>query len=545
VRAQIVAAAQYSMPGQHFSRAAGVAVPLFSLRGASDDGSGTILDLAPFVDWLDSWHQRVVQLLPINEGSPAEASPYNAISAFAVDPTYISLAHVIDIAHSEAARNWRESAPVRRRLQALRRARRRHRPLAYALKLQLLELGFQRFQSDAGSAEREARFEAFCQAQPWWLEDYALFRALKERFNWASWETWPEELRRRDPNALRQAAAREPQRVRFAQYLQWLAAEQWDAMRAHARQHGVLIKGDVPFVCSRDSADVWAHQQLFDLSSSAGAPPDAFSSSGQAWGLPLYNWAEMRRTGYAWWRQRARQACGLYDLFRIDHLVGLYRTYGIPIREGGASGFVPSREDEQLAQGRELLRAILQEAHGEAAVVAEDLGVVPTWVRNSLAELGIPGYKIFCWETSEGSYVDPRRYPTLSLATTGTHDTDTLVAWWEGLGETERLAVVRCLELKDMSPAGSFTLASELHLALLRRLYEAGSVLTILPIQDLFGWPERINTPGTIHRRNWSYRIPTTVEELDRLAPIRERMEILRQIIDVTGRNTAPTDQSK
>lgn len=531
------------MPGQQFSRVAGIAVPLFSLRGASDDGSGTILDLVPFADWLDSWHQRVVQLLPINEASPAEASPYNAISAFAIDPTYISLAQVTDIALSEAARNWRDSPPVRRRLQALRRARRRHRPVAYAVKLHLLELGFQQFQTHAAAGERQARFERFCQAQSWWLEDYALFRALKQRFNWASWETWPAEQRWRDAPALRQAAAKERQRIRFAQYLQWLAAEQWDAMRGHACRRGVLIKGDVPFVCSRDSADVWAHQELFDLSSSAGAPPDAFSSSGQTWGLPLYDWAEMRRAGYAWWRQRARQACGLYDLFRIDHLVGLYRTYGIPTRAGGTSGFMPSREDEQLAQGRDLLRAILQEAHGKAAVVAEDLGVVPAWVRNSLTELGIPGYKIFRWETSQGSYVDPRCYPTLSLATTGSHDTDTVAAWWEGLGETERLAVVRCLELEDVSLAGNSTLAPELHLTLLRRLYEAGSVLTIFPIQDIFGWPDRINTPGTIHRRNWSYRLPATVEELDRAAPIRERMQILRQMIDASGRNTALTDR--
>lgn len=534
------------MSGQCFSRLAGIAVPLFSLRAAGDDGSGTILDLLAFVDWLDRWHQRVVQLLPINEASPGEASPYNAISAFAIDPTYISLSHVADIARSEAAQNWLGSGAAQRRLQGLRRAPRRHRPLTYAVKLQLLDFGFQEFHAHAASGERGARFERFCQAQSWWLEDYALFRALKERFNWASWETWPEELRQRDAYMLRQAAERGAQRMQFARYLQWLAAEQWDEMRAHARQRGVLIKGDVPFVCSRDSADVWAHRELFDLSSSAGAPPDAFSSNGQAWGLPLYDWTELRRTGYEWWRQRARQARALYDLFRIDHLVGLYRTYGIPVREGGTSGFVPSREDEQLAQGRDLLGAVLQEAGGEAGVVAEDLGVVPTWVRNSLTQLGIPGYKILRWETSGGAYVDPRSYPELSVATTGTHDTDTVIVWWEGISETERLAAAHCLHWNKAIPARDSALrwSPELHLALLRRLYEAGSVLTVLPIQDLFGWRQRINTPGTVNRRNWSYRLPATIEELDRMPALREQMENLRRMIDENGRNTAATFRS-
>ena len=140
-------------------------------------------------------------------------------------------------------------------------------------------------------------------------------------------------------------------RIRFAQYLQWLAAEQWAEVRAHARQRGVLIMGDLPFVCSRDSADVWAHQELFDFSSSAGAPPDAFSATGQAWGLPLYNWDALRRSDYEWWRQRIRQARELYDLFRIDHVVGLYRTYAIPVHAGGTAGFVPHDEHEQRDAG--------------------------------------------------------------------------------------------------------------------------------------------------------------------------------------------------
>jgi 4-alpha-glucanotransferase len=263
----------------------------------------------------------------------------------------------------------------------------------------------------------------------------------------------------------------------------------------------------------------------------------------------------MRRSGYGWWRQRARQARELYDLFRVDHLVGVFRTYAIPVTDDGTSGFVPRETEEQLIQGRDLLGALLDEAGGVAGVIAEDLGTVPMWVRESLTQLGIPGYKVFRWETHDGAYIDPRSYPELSVATTGTHDTDTLAVWWEGLSEKERQAALLSLNVVDSGPStlrlgsgqaqdsglstqdSGLPLSPDLHLALLHRLYEAGSVLTILPIQDLFGWSERINTPATINRRNWSYRLPVTIDGLDQTPAIRERMEVLRAMIDQSGRN--------
>ena len=517
-----------------FERAAGVAVPLFSLRGSHDLGSGTILDLIPLIDWLDRWHQRVVQLLPLNEAAPGEASPYSALSVFALDPGYISTAHVAEVVEDEAAREWLDCVPTQRRVRRLRQSRWRHRYGSYRLNLHVLELGFQRFETRT-SHERQTSFAEFCRRHAWWLDDYALFRALRERSQWASWETWPEPLRRREPEALRAATAELQPRIRFAKYLQWIAAEQWQQVRAHARRRGVLIKGDLPFVCGRDSADVWAHPELFDLSSSAGAPPDEFSASGQAWGLPLYHWAEMRRQGYDWWRRRARQGGELYDLFRIDHVIGLYRTYAIPVCEGGTSGFVPADENEQLAQGEALLAAILEETDGSAGVIAEDLGTVPRWARESLAELGIPGYKVLRWEKQARRYRNPRSYPPLSVATSGTHDTETLAAWCEELTEDERAALFQGLDLD--SALG--TQRSELVLALLRRLYEAGSVLTVLPVQDLFGWRERINTPATVARRNWAYRLPVQTEAIDQLPGIRERMELIRAMVDDNDRTAS------
>jgi len=527
--------------GQRFVRAAGVALPLFSLRGADDLGTGSILDLIPFIDWLDRWDQRVVQLLPLNEAGPVEASPYTTLSAFAIDPTFITTSQVADVAGSTAAQRWLRAPQVRRKLRTLRDAPRRDRPRVYAFKLRLLEFGFAEFEAATSRSARARRFEAFCERNARWLNDYALFRAVKERRRWASWETWPEELRRRDAATLAQTAAALRSRIRFAQYLQWIAAEQWETVRAHARQRQVLLKGDLPFVCGPDSADVWAHQELFDLNSSAGAPPDAFSATGQKWGLPLYNWTAMREAGYAWWRQRARQARELYDVFRIDHVIGLYRTFAIPVQKGGISGFTPHDEHTQWEQGRALLGAVLEEADGDAAVIAEDLGTVPDWVRDSLTQLDIPGYKVLRWEKQHDGYIDPRTYPPLSVATTGTHDTDTLAAWWEDLDMDERQTIVRSLDLAAaglQAPDTATPWSVELHLALLRRLYESGSVLTILPIQDLFGWTERINTPATVDESNWTYRLPVPTHGLDDDATIRSRMEALRDLIDQTGRNT-------
>jgi 4-alpha-glucanotransferase len=524
-------------PTQSFARAAGVALPLFSLRGADDVGTGEILDLIPFIDWLQRWQQRVVQLLPINETAPGEASPYNSLSAFAIDPSYISVTRVPEVEHSAAAQEWLRSAEAQQQLDRGRRSTRRRRRTAYAFKLRALALGFEALLRHPAD-ERAQRCEDFRRSNAWWLDDYALFRALKELQRWTSWETWPDALRRRDPAALRQARSALQSRLRFFAYVQWIAAEQWSAVRGHARAQGVWLKGDLSFVCGRDSADVWAHQDLFDLSSSAGAPPDAFSETGQAWGLPLYNWAALRRSGNEWWRQRARQGRALYDLFRIDHVVGLYRTYAIPVRDGGTAGFVPADEHEQLAQGHDLLRAVLQAA-GSAKVIAEDLGTVPDWVRASLTRLGIPGYKVFRWEQRHGEYIDPRSYAALSVATTGTHDTDTLVTWWDGLRVEERVNVLRSLDLQHSALStqhSGLPWTPTLHLGLLRRLYEAGSTLTILPIQDLFGWGERINTPATIDRNNWTYRLPVSTAQLDDVPAIRERMLAVRTMIEQSGR---------
>jgi 4-alpha-glucanotransferase len=523
-------------PSTRRARAAGVVIPVFSLRGPHDTGSGELLDLIDAVSWLAEWHHGVLQILPINETRPDQASPYDASSAFAIDPAYVSASRVVDVAESSAAQAWLQSEAVIRARRAARESPQRQRAASAALQLRLLEFGLEQFRASA-SADRRARFAAFCRRSAWWLDDYALFRALKERFEWASWETWPAPLRDRQSDALRDAVAKSQDRIQFAQYMQWLASEQWETVRAAAERCGVWLEGDLPFVCGRDSADVWAHPELFDPTASAGAPPDDFSPTGQAWGLPLYNWEALREQDYRWWRQRAMQARELYHVVRIDHVVGLYRTFAIPARPGGTSGFVPAEETAQRIQGEELMRALLQEA-GETMVVAEDLGTVPEWVRTSLTQIGVPGYKVLRWEQRQGAYFDPSTYPVLSIATTGTHDTETLATWWQTLAPAERSAVIAVLgeQLEAGARTGPELAWSAVHPALLRCLYAAPSQLTILPIQDLFAWEDRINTPATVGPQNWVYRLPTPLHRLDADPGLRLQLERVRTMIDASGR---------
>ena len=248
------------------------------------------------------------------------------------------------------------------------------------------------------------------------------------------------------PSALAAARARLEWQIRYYAYLQWIADEQWQRARMEASPVGVF--GDFPFMVSGHSADVWARQHEFDLDSSVGTPPDAFSATGQDWGLPAYRWDVVAAGGYAWLRDRARRAAELYDGFRIDHLIGFYRTF--VRRPDGAAGFVPTDEAEQRAQGERLLTVFSESG---ASLIGEDLGTVPDFLRVSLAERGIPGMKVMRWERdwhADGQpFHDVTAYPPVSVATSGTHDTETLAEWWDNADLHERQAVLSLPLMRD------------------------------------------------------------------------------------------------
>ena len=514
-------------------RRAGLLIPLFSCPSTASWGIGDIGDVAPVTAWLAAAGQRVLQLLPLNEMAPGLRSPYSAISAMAIDPVFICVPTVPEFAALGGEASL--SAAERAELDRLRRVPRIEYEGVRRLKQTALKAAFEQF-LDAEwcrDTERARGLKAFLSEHAWWIEDYALFRAIHAREDERPWTEWPEALQRRDPPAIVEARRELAHEVLFCQYLQWLADGQWREARASAG--GVALFGDLPFMVDGDSADVWARQHQFALDASLGAPPDAFSAEGQDWGMPVYCWDVIAAEGFRWLRERARRSTHLYDGYRVDHLVGFYRTYARP-RDGGPGFFTPAAESEQTALGERVL-AVLREQG--AKIIAEDLGTVPDFVRESLARLGVPGFRVFRWERhwhTEGQpFLDPSEYPAASVATSGTHDTEPLVVWWERASEEVRHDVGRLPTIERLTrAAGVENLAAARYEptvrdTLLEGLYASGSDLLLLPIQDAFGWRDRINDPATLDGENWTFRLPWPCDRLDEVPEARERQSALRR----------------
>jgi 4-alpha-glucanotransferase len=512
-------------------RHAGVIAPVFSLRSAADWGVGEIPDVAPFCAWLAAAGQGSLHVLPLLERVPGERSPYGGLSAFAIDPVYVGIDALEDFV---AAGGRRALAPEDRDAIARRRA---DPVIAYdavrALKRRALALAFAEFERAAGRARREA-FEAFAHDEAAWLDDYVLYRAAREEESDLPWPSWTDVgLRGRDPAALAAARARLARPIRFHAWVQWMAHAQWRRTRAAAHETGVAIVGDVPFTVAEDSADVWAHAEEFDVSVAMGAPPDAFNADGQDWALPAFRWDVVRGGGYRWLGDRLRYAARQWDGARLDHVVGYFRGWIRP-RDGSPAGFVPADEDEQRALGEAALAAI--ERAADVVVIAEDLGCVPDFVREAITAHGMPGYRVFRWETDGPVFRDPRRFPACSIATTGTHDTSTLAAWWDDeLDDEMRRQIAALPGFEALASAGP-DFGRDTHAALVNGLYGAGSDTALLLVQDLYAGRERINTPATVGDHNWGYRLPWPVETLAGAAE-RGRAAWLREIARRHGRS--------
>src|SRR5688572_3383148 len=500
------------------SRRAGILVPLFSIPSTRSWGIGEIGDIEPLARWLAAAGQSILQLLPINEMPPQERSPYSALSAMAIDPQFISMAAVEDFAAIGGEASL--EARMREQLDAVRAARAIDYTTVRAVKDHALRGSFAHFRDRewTSGTRRASAFRAFCDEQSWWLDDYALFRALHARHGERRWTEWPAPVRDRDPHALEAARGELADDIMFRRYLQWLAGEQWRAARDRAGT--VSLFGDLPFMVSGDSADVWARQDEFRIDLSVGVPPDAFSDSGQDWGLPAYRWDVFADRDFDWLRHRARRNADLYDGYRVDHLVGFYRTY-FRDRQGEA-GFTPPDEASQLALGERVLRVFMDAG---AEIIAEDLGTVPDFVRASLARLGVPGYKVFRWERDWDEpgqpFRDPASYTPASVATSGTHDTEPMTIWWENASPEEKRAVLVIPSVcQRLGADDRFALAERrdlpdaVHEAVLEALYASGANLLILPIQDVFGWRDRINTPATVSDDNWTWRLPWASDRL-------------------------------
>lgn len=507
------------------TKSSGFLIPLFSIRTEKSLGIGDIGDLYPLIDWAAEHGQRIIQLLPINDTSPTDASPYAAISSFAVNPLYIDISRIDEISKSPSARLLMKEWEADGTIENLKKSKRIDYVAVRAVKMALLADAFSFFwKKDYSKNTKNAKiFNQFIYEEKAWLSDYALFRVMKEEFKGKDWRGWTDSLKKRDLKALALYEEKNLERLTFYKWLQWIFTKQWDEMRTYAHDKGVYLMGDISFYPGVDSAEVWAQPSIFqmnenfDLMATSGAPPDQFSADGQNWGTPLYNWDKMEADDFSWWKRRVEKVCNFFDLYRLDHFRGFESFWKVP------KGKKASEGEWVKAPGEKLLQRLLKISLYERLIIpmAEDLGDISQEVHELRNSLGIAGYKtfIFGWGEGEDSgkasgFRYPEDYAPAFLATTGTHDTPTLSGWWDNLREDEKWALSHYIGLSEPP---TFEVAKE---AILKRLLESKANFVVLPFQDIFGLgeEERINFPGTFGDHNWSWKMPFTVEKLA-LAP--------------------------
>jgi 4-alpha-glucanotransferase len=502
------------------ARASGILLHPTSLPGP---GTGDLGEQAfRFVDWLAAAGQSLWQTLPlvaVNEGG----SPYNALSAFAGNPLLISPAelHLHGLLSEEAA-----AAPDLDD-DAL------DFPAALRWKDDVVRAAYALLADDE---ELRADFRAYRQEEAAWLDDYALFRALREAHEGRSWDDWPAPLRERHPNALEEARHQLFDEIDRHAYGQYLFDVQWSAVRRYAHSHGIRIVGDVPIFVAYDSADVWAHPELFELDEElrptvvSGVPPDYFSATGQRWGNPLYRWDVLEKTGYRWWIDRFRRTLEMVDVVRVDHFRGFESYWEVPADEDTAM-----RGRWMPGPGRRLFDAVRQELGG-LPLVAEDLGIITTEVEALRDDLDLPGMRVLQFAfggDDPGNPHLPRNYVHNAVAYTGTHDNDTVLGWYADADRDAKSAVDE-----------SVGTGSEMHWRMMEAVLRSDAGWAIVPLQDVLGLggQARMNTPG-VAEGNWGWRLRAgalTPELAARLAELVRRTGRAPREEDRAGAAAAP-----
>lgn len=518
----------------HLGKLSGILLPVFSLRSSRDWGIGDFGAAEKLFRWMTAARQRLWMFLPLLPTAPGDRSPYATQSAFGFNPLFVDLSAVPEVEEQGA-----EAALSKADRELLEQAR-ASRSIQYGtvtrLKGEALSRGFERFVTVhwRTNSTRARELRAYQSEHSEWLDAFTLFAALSREQDLRAWWEWPEPLRNREPDALDEARRRLEQPILFHSWLQWIADTQWRGLRQIAREHRILLCGDEPFIVGQDSADTWAHPDILRREARLGVPPDDFSATGQDWGLPFFDFERMAKDEYRWLRFRAKEAASYFDMRRVDHAVGYFRQW-IRDQSNSYGRFLPPEEQRQLALGEKLFR-LLAEGSG---IVAEDLGVVPAFVRETLTRLGLPGYRVLRWERDGAIFRNPHDFPPTSLVTTGSHDTETMREWWENISQPEREAVARVYpEMHGISPSAEFT--PMLHRALLSAAEGASSSLCIIPWQDVLGTRDRINLPGTMTDSNWSYRMEQPVEELLTRDETRRAAEMMSWLVDVNSRNGNP-----
>ena len=448
-----------------------------------------------FVDWLEEAGQRYWQILPLGATSHGGSfdSPYQAYSAFAGNPYFISLEALIQegvLTEAECGQVDFGSNPACVDYDLL-----------YRHRLPLLRKAYER-----SDISQNPAYQRFIQENAWWLDDYALFMAVKAYFGGQSWNQWPEDIRMHWGNALDYYREKLYFDIEFQKYMQFKFDEQWTALKKYANDRHIEIVGDIPIYVSPDGADVWAHPEMFQLdernvpTAVAGCPPDSFAADGQVWGNPLYRWDYHRNTGFDWWVTRMWYSFKLYDVVRIDHFRGFDEYFSIP------AGSASAKDGHwEKGPGMDLFNRI-RETLGERSVIAEDLGLMTDGVRRLVRDSGFPNMKViqFAFDSADTGAANeylPHNYNENCVVYTGTHDNETIAGWFAGLPKMEQEHVRSYLDNHD-------TPDEKIYHSLLSLAMMSCAKASIIPLQDCLGLDNscRMNQPGTVDK-NWRWRL--------------------------------------
>ncbi|MEH2302728.1 MAG: 4-alpha-glucanotransferase [Nostoc sp.] len=476
------------------------------------------LEAYRFIDFLKESHQQYWQVLPLGPTAYGN-SPYMCYSAMAGNPLLISPEKLRDegLLTEEDFANLPGFPEEKVDFQQV-----------VSVKIGLLKKAYEHFRANA-TPILQKEFEGFCDSKAYWLDNYALFMALKDANENANWHTWPSELVKRDPQAMEQVQERLNGEISYYKFVQFEFFRQWSELKSYANMRGIDIIGDIPIYVAHDSADVWAHPNIFCLDEQTGAaaqmagvPPDYFSATGQLWGNPVYNWEELQKQDFKWWVQRFEAMLDYVDIIRIDHFRGFEAYWSVP------QGEETAMNGKWVEAPGDAFFEVIRQKLGKLPVLAEDLGVITPGVEALRDKYEFPGMKIlqFAFSADAANPFLPFNYPRNAVVYTGTHDNDTTLGWFDTASDQEKQNLL--LYLGSISPEG-------IHWDLIRLALSSIANQAIIPLQDILGLGNqaRMNFPS-IPEGNWEWRYQTA-------ALTQELGDRLKVLTELNGR--APQEQ--
>jgi len=424
------------------NKKAGALVPLFFVYSKNSVGIGDFADLRLLIDWCGETGNSILQLLPLNEVG-STFCPYDSVSSFALEPSYLCLFLIAP----------RRNQNLKDKIEKIKKkfpCGSGH--LDYAIKEEKIKILWDIF--TAQTDYESPKLQQFIDENKYWISDFVLYRVLKTYHEGRPWYEWQEQYKNRQMQALDNFSRVHEREILFQCWVQWQLYEQLKAVREYAQEKNILLKGDLPILVSRDSADVWVRHEFFKLEFAAGAPPDMYAVLGQRWGMPTYNWESIAADGYRYLKEKLKFAKNFYDLVRIDHVVGLFRIWSIPYSEplenAGLNGFFDPADEKKWKEHGEKLLSVLKNST-RMLLCAEDLGVIPRICPETLKDMRIPGNDVQRWVKDwkvKHDFLAPDQYRSLSVAMLSTHDTTNWPAWWENEAGTvdEAFFQRRCAE---------------------------------------------------------------------------------------------------